>query len=308
MHTPVMLAEVLDGLAVREGGRYIDATLGDAGHASAVLERIGPEGRLLGIDQDPAALAVAEARLAERRSLFVMAKANFSEIGRVAAENGFRDVDGVLFDLGVRSDQLDRAERGFSFQSDGPLDMRMDPDGAVTAADIVNRWPEADVADALWTLGGERASRRIAAAIARRRRERPFLRTLDLASVAGAAAGGRRGRIHPATRTFMALRMMVNRELESIESGLEAAIGCLRAGGRLVVLSYHSVEDRVVKTRVKAHVGRWISLEAGGETWQGEAPRMEWVHRKVLSPGPDEQAANARSRSAKLRVAERSER
>lgn len=305
MHEPVMCAEVLDGLAVRAGGAYIDATLGDAGHALAIMEVAGDTGRLLGLDRDEDALDRARERLAPWAGQCEWVQTNFSGLDRAADERGFNEVDGVLFDLGVRSDQLDRAERGFSFMREGPLDMRMDRREPQTAADLVNRLPEAELADLLWRLGEERASRRIAAHIVRRRTEKLFETTTDLAEAVTVASGGRRGKIHPATRTFMALRMAVNRELESIEEGLEAALRRIRPGGRVAVLAYHSLEDRLVKQIFGRHIGRWESLQAGGRAWEGVEPRMERVTRKPLTPDEDELHMNARARSAKLRVVER---
>lgn len=305
MHEPVMKAEVLEGLAVKAGGRYIDATLGEGGHAEGVAGQMGAEGCLLGLDRDADALKTVEGRWRMPSAQTKWVQTNFSELEDVAKSHGFSEVDGVLFDLGVRSDQLDRAERGFSFQQEGPLDMRMDARESLTAATLVNEWPERDVADLLWRLGEERQSRRIAAAIARRRSERPFDTTTDLAAVVEKALGGRRGRIHPATRTFMALRMAVNAEMESLTAGLEGAINCLKTGGRLAVLSFHSVEDRIVKQIMTAHVGRWASLQAGGERWEGVLPQLAWVNKKPLTPGPDEIERNPRARSAKLRVVER---
>ncbi len=305
MHTPVMVAEVLTNLAVKKGGWYVDATLGEAGHAASILEAVGSEGRLLGVDRDSEALTEAGKRLKAWENQVVFVKSNFSSLGTALVDNGFGAVDGVLFDLGVRSAQLDHSERGFSFQEDGPLDMRMDQEEGLTAADIVNTWPENELSSALWKLADERSSRRIAKAVVARRAHQSFTRTADLADVVSAATGGRRGRLHPATRTFMALRMLVNRELESIEAGLKAAINGLKSGGRLVVLTYHSIEDRLVKSLLKSHVGQWVSLQAGGRVWRGVDPQLAWVHRKPITPCKDELMANARSRSAKLRVVER---
>ncbi len=307
MHDPVMRAEVVEALAVKAGGRYIDATLGDGGHARAILERAGATGRLLGLDRDAEALKRARERLTPWERQCAWAQTNFSGLDRVADDHGFDAVDGVFFDLGVRSEQLDRAERGFSFMRAGPLDMRMDRTEARTAADLVNDLPEAELADLLWRFGDERASRKIAAAIVRRRAERPFAGTTELAETVAAATGGRRGRIHPATRTFMALRMAVNDELASLEAGLTAALHRVVAGGRVVVLTYHSVEDRLVKQILGRHIGRWESLQAGGRVWRGTLPRMKRVTRKPLVPGTTELKENPRARSAKMRVVERVE-
>ena len=305
MHEPVMRSEVLAQLAVQAGGRYIDATVGDGGHTRALLEAMGPTGRLLGLDRDAGALADTQERLADWSAQCAWVHSNFSDLQRVAVEQGFEQVDGVFFDLGVRSDQLDRAERGFSFMQDGPLDMRMDRSEARTAADLVNQLPEADLARLLWRYGDERGARRIAAAVVRRRAEQPFRTTGELAQTVSDARGGRRGKRHPATRSFMALRMAVNEELAAIEAGLAQAFELVRPGGRIAVLTYHSVEDRLVKQLFARHVGRWESLQAGGRTWLGEAPRMARITRKPLIPQMAEVAENPRARSAQLRVVER---
>lgn len=305
MHAPVMCAEVLNELAVRPGGSYIDATLGDAGHAMAIMERVGAEGRLLGLDRDEEALRRARERLASWTQQCTWVQTNFRALARTADECGFSAVDGVLFDLGVRSGQLDQAERGFSFMREGPLDMRMDRRETATAAELVNEWPASELANVFRRLGDERAARRVAARIVARRREKRFETTTDLAETVAAAVGGRRGKIHPATRVFMALRMAVNDELGAIAEGLTAALQRVRPGGRVAVLTYHSVEDRLVKQLFARHVGRWESLQAGGRVWQGAEPRARRVTRKPLTPGTEELKKNPRSRSAKLRVVER---
>lgn len=307
MHDPVLCDEVVAALLTGLGGRYIDATLGDGGHALALLKAAGDDGAVLGLDRDVVAIKSATKRLSDFGERFQTAQTNFGALSEVAERTGFNAVDGVLFDLGVRSNQLDEAERGFSFMREGPLDMRMDQDQADTAARWVNEADEADLAEVFWKLGEERASRRIAKAIVARRAERPFEQTLDLAAVISEATGGRRGRIHPATRAFMALRMVVNQELEEIEAGLAGAIQCLKPGGRLAVITYHSIEDRLVKRILARHIGRWESLQAGGRVWIGDMPRMERVTRKPLIPTTEELEQNARARSAKLRIVERSE-
>ena len=307
MHEPVMQSEVLDGLAMKRGGRYIDATVGDGGHAEALLERIGETGRLLALDRDREALTAAQKRLAGWAAQCAWVQTNFGGLSEAADGAGFFDVDGVLFDLGVRSDQLDQAERGFSFMRDGPLDMRMDRSAGETAADLVNDRPEAELAELIGELGEERGARRIAAAIVRRRAERRVETTGDLAELVSEAVGGRRGRIHPATRTFMALRMAVNSELGSIAQGVTAALHRVGPGGRVAVLSYHSLEDRLVKQIFAEHVGRWESLQAGGREWRGTEPRMKRITRKPMTPSAKELEKNARARSAKLRVVERTE-
>lgn len=305
MHEPVLLQEVLDGLDVRPGGRYIDATVGDGGHAAALLQHSAPDGRLMGVDRDQDALAFAQQRLAADADRCVWVHDNFEGLAERAKENGFLDVDGVLFDLGVRSDQLDRAERGFSFMQDGPLDMRMDQTEPGTAADLVNGLPEKELADLFFELGEERASRRIARRLVEERAKQPFETTRALAESVERAVGGRRGKIHPATRVFMALRMAVNRELESIHAGVTAALSLVRVGGRIAVISFHSVEDRVVKRLLASHIGRWESLPAGGRAWQGEEPHLLKITRKPAVAAAEEIRANPRARSAKLRIVER---
>lgn len=305
MHQPVMLREVLDGLAPRPGRRLIDGTLGGGGHAEALLELIGREGVLLGIDRDPGAIERARDRLSGWGGACVLAHGNFADIRRLAEERGLSGVDGILLDLGMSSDQVDAPERGFSFAQDGPLDMRMDPTQGATAADLVNDASEEELARILWELGGERAARRIARALVAERQRKPIRTTGELARLVEDALGGRRGRIHPATKTFMAIRMAVNQELECIERGLEDGLTLLRPGGRMAVLTFHSIEDRMVKRCFKRHVGHWESLQAGGRAWRGDAPAVRAVHRKPLTPAAEEVARNPRARSAKLRVVER---
>ncbi len=305
MHQPVMLRETLASLAVRSGGRYIDATLGGGGHAEAILIQSGPDGRLLGLDRDPAAIRRCRERLASFGERFEAAQTPFSALEAVAAARGFRGVDGVLLDFGVSSFQLDEPERGFSFRADGPLDMRMDPAQPRTAADWVNGLDEAELAELLRTLGEEPAARRIARAIAVRRRIRPFRTTLDLAAVVAAAAGGRTGRVHPATRTFQALRMAVNAELDEARAGLDGALAALRPGGRLVALTFHSLEDRVVKQFLRSHEPREEALPGGGARRVGETPPVRRISRRRTRPTETEVRANPRARSAGLRAAER---
>jgi 16S rRNA (cytosine1402-N4)-methyltransferase len=287
-HIPVLPAEVLAGLAPQSGGRYIDGTLGGGGHAAAILAASDPDGRLLGIDLDPAALAAAAETLAAYGERARLVSGNFRDIAQLAA--GFAPVDGILLDLGVSSHQLDTPERGFSFGVDAPLDMRLDPEGPVSAADLVATLPERDLADLIYQYGEERGSRRIARLIVEARRTRPIATTGALADLVAKALGGRHGRIHPATRTFQALRIAVNGELESLELALPQAVELLRPGGRLAIIAFHSLEDRIVKHFLRA---------------EAEQGRMRIITRKPLEAGETEQRANPRSRSAKLRIAER---
>jgi 16S rRNA (cytosine1402-N4)-methyltransferase len=294
-HVPVLLTEVVTGLAPRSGGRYLDGTVGGGGHAAAVLEASAPDGRLLGIDTDPAALAAAGARLSAFGERVRLAHGNFRELGRLAREHGFGSVDGVLLDLGVSSHQLDTPQRGFSFAADAPLDMRLDPTAGVTAADLVNETPEGELADLIYRYGEERGSRRVARFIAEARRKRPIENTGELAELVARALGGRHGKIHPATRTFQALRIAVNRELESLELALPQAVELLAPGGRLAVISFHSLEDRIVKLFFRSESG-----------YGGEQPaRIQIITKKPIEAGEQEARANPRSRSAKLRIAER---
>jgi 16S rRNA (cytosine1402-N4)-methyltransferase len=294
-HVSVLLSEVISGLAPRGGGRYLDGTLGGGGHALAILAASSPDGRLLGIDADPAALAAAGARLAPYADRVVLAHGNFRDLGQLAGEHGFAPLDGILLDLGVSSHQLDTPERGFSFTSDAPLDMRLDPTGGTTAADLVNETPESDLADMIFGYGEERGSRRIARFIAEARRKRPIATTGELAELVAHALGGRHGKIHPATRTFQALRIAVNRELESLEAALPQAVELLAPGGRIAVIAFHSLEDRIVKQFFRAESGY------GGV---GVA-RLQIVTKKPIEASESEARANPRSRSAKLRIAER---
>ena len=286
-HIPVLLEETIEALAVRSGGRYIDCTLGAGGHALAILERSAPGGQLLGIDADPEAIAAARTRLEAYQSSTLLVNDNFVNLRAIATEHDFSPVHGILFDLGLSSLQLESRGRGFSFQGDDPLDMRLSPAQEVTAADIINTSSEAELAQLIRTLGEERYSRRIARRIVQ---ERPIKTARELAGVIERAVGGRRGRIHPATRTFQALRIAVNHELEHLSSVLEQASSLLGLGGRLVVISYHSLEDRMVK--------RFMQEEA-------KKAHLKLVYKKVVTPSLAEVHFNPRSRSAKLRAAER---
>jgi len=286
-HITVLLEETIEALAVQPGGRYIDCTLGAGGHALAILERSSPGGQLLGIDADPEAIAAARTRLEAYQSSILLVNDNFINLEAIATEHDFSPVHGILFDLGLSSPQLESSGRGFSFKGDEPLDMRLSSSQEVTAADILNTSSEAELTQLIRTLGEERHSRRIARYIVQ---ERPIETTLQLVGVIERAVGSRRGRIHPATRTFQALRIAVNRELENLSSALKQATGLLGLGGRLVVISYHSLEDRIVK--------RFMQQEA-------KEARLRLVHKKVITPSLAEVHFNPRSRSAKLRAAER---
>lgn len=300
-----MVGEVMDLLAIREGGAYVDCTLGGAGHAEEILRRAGTGARFLGLDRDADAIERSARRLQPKFPHVTLVHGNYADLERLASEAGFTEADGVLLDLGVSSFQIDEAARGFSFQHDGPLDMRMDRSRGPSAADLVRDLDEKDLADVLWRYGEERDSRRIAAAIVKARASGAIRTTGRLADIVSQAKGGRRGKIHPATQAFQALRMAVNEELAGVERGLEAALRLVRVGGRVAVITFHSLEDRLVKQVMSRHVGRWESLHAGGERWLGEKPECRWVNRKPVEAGEAEVRANPRARSAKLRVLER---
>jgi 16S rRNA (cytosine1402-N4)-methyltransferase len=285
-HTPVLAEEAVHWLRVKPDGTYLDATVGLGGHALEIVRRLRT-GRLIGLDRDAQALDMAREKLREYQGMVTLVHADFSRIQELARELRWPPLDGVLADLGVSSLQLDSAERGFSFRLAGPLDMRMDLEAATTAADIVNYAAESELADLLYRLGEEHDSRRIARVIVR---ARPIRDTEHLATVvAGARASRGRQRLHPATKTFLALRIAVNRELEALGQFLDRAPATMTSGGRWVVLSYHSLEDRMVKQRFR----RW-----------SQEGVLTVLTRKVICPSAAEIAANPRARSAKMRVAE----
>jgi 16S rRNA (cytosine1402-N4)-methyltransferase len=307
MHRAVLANEVMHWLAPRRGGVYLDGTVGGGGHARAIAEMIGPEGRLLALDQDADALVRAGAALAEWADRCTLVRSSFAEMDQVSAAHGIAGVDGVLLDIGISSNQLDDPERGFSFMRDGPLDMRMNRGKALTAADLLNTLPEVDLADLLRRYGEEPRARAIARHVVRVRQQDPFVRTGQLADLVMRVYGGRRGRTHPATQTFQALRIAVNGELEALERGLAAGLGLLAPGGRMVVISFHSLEDRIVKHFFAEHQGRWESLPEGGRKWMGSLPQVAVLTRRPVTASEEECRVNPRARSAKLRAAERKE-
>ena len=299
-HLPVMWAQVVDALAIRPDGRYLDGTFGRGGHARGILEKLGPEGRLLVMDKDPQAIAIAREmqRGDDRVHIYhgsIAEMESWTETGS--------GLDGVLLDLGVSSPQLDNAERGFSFRKDGPLDMRMNPERGISAAQWLAQADEKEIADVLWRFGEERASRRIAKAIVEQRAVQPIERTVQLAELIAQIVGRGDGRIHPATRSFQGIRIFINSELDDIDAGLSAAYKRLKAGGRLVVMSFHSLEDRIVKqfiaTHAKAPAGN-RRLPAA-EVFQ---PTLKDLAGAVRADA-EEVRRNPRSRSAVLRVAEK---
>jgi 16S rRNA (cytosine1402-N4)-methyltransferase len=300
-----MVNEVLDCLSVRPGGVYVDGTVGSGGHARAVLDRGGAGTALLGFDRDGEALIRAGRALEGADGKVDLRHGNFADLlGQLCGE-GRGQVDGVLLDLGVSSEQLDAPERGFSFMRDGPLDMRMNQSSGVSAAELVNSMSEPELAGTIAAYGEERASRRIARAIVTERRRHAISTTLQLAAVIEKAVGAARGRIHPATRTFQALRIAVNGELDDLRRGLQHAILALRPGGRLAVISFHSLEDRIVKQFMAGHAGRWVARQEGGTRWVGDTPPARQLTRRPMTPSEPECAANPRARSAKLRAIER---
>ena len=299
-HLPVLFAEVMDGLAVRADGTYLDGTFGRGGHARGVLQRLGPQGQLLVMDKDPEAIAVAmqlaavDARLHWRRG-------SFAELAQWPATA--RGLDGILLDLGVSSPQLDVAARGFSFGKDGPLDMRMDPETGESAAQWLAHASEKDIADVLWIHGEERQSRRIARAIVARRAQEPLLRTAQLADLIASVMPRGDSKTHPATRSFQAIRIHINRELADLEAGLDAALQQLKPGGRLAVISFHSLEDRIAKQFMLRHAkappaNRRMPVEVAF------TPTLKLVGGAQKASAA-ELATNPRARSAVLRVAEK---
>ena len=300
-HIPVLLSETLRALAVQPGGRYIDCTLGGGGHAAAILDHSSPGGQLLGIDADPNAIEIARERLQRYQDSTLLVNDNFTNLHSICIKYDFFPVHGILFDLGLSSHQLNGNGRGFSFQYDAPLDMRFNPDQKVTAADIVNTTSEARLAHLIRTYGEETQSRRIASFIVK---ARPVSSTRELAVIIEKAIG-RRGKIHPATRTFQALRIAVNHELEHLETALRQAIDLLGHNGRLVVISYHSLEDRIVKQLLQKEAKACICPPEIPTCVCGHVPRVRLINKKVITPSVTEVDKNVRSRSARLRAAER---
>jgi len=299
-HLPVLFAQVMEGLRVLPDGTYLDGTFGRGGHARGVLEKLGPGGRLLLMDKDPEAIAVAEREFAGDPRVAIR-RGSFADLARWDATDS--GLDGVLFDLGVSSPQLDAAGRGFSFGKDGPLDMRMDPDSGESAAQWLAHADEREIADVLWTYGEEKMSRRIARTIVARRAEQPITRTAQLAELIASAVPRGGDRIHPATRSFQAIRIFINRELADLESGLDAAYARLKTGGRLAVISFHSLEDRIVKRFIAARA----KAPAGNRRMpvpQAFTPTLRAIGDAQKADSA-ELASNPRARSAVLRVAEK---
>ncbi|NMY50076.1 16S rRNA (cytosine(1402)-N(4))-methyltransferase RsmH [Pseudomonas sp. WS 5011] len=305
-HITVLLDEAVEGLAVRANGCYLDGTFGRGGHSRLILEKLGPDGRLLGFDKDPLAIATGNA-LAAEDGRFVVVQRSFAELGDELAQRALAGkVSGILLDLGVSSPQLDDAERGFSFMNDGPLDMRMNPDAGVSAADFIASAAEEEIARVFKEFGEERFAKRMARAVVLRRTEQPFTRTADLAQVLTVANPAWEKGKNPATRAFQGLRIYINNELGDLESGLDAALESLEVGGRLVVISFHSLEDRIVKLFMRKHAkGEMDKLPRDLPIIpKAFEPRLKLIGKPVFA-SEAELAANPRSRSAVMRIAEK---
>jgi 16S rRNA (cytosine1402-N4)-methyltransferase len=306
-HITVLKEEAVEGLNIRPDGIYVDCTLGGAGHSSLIAAKLNERGRLIGIDQDDAALRNAEEKLAPYGDKVTLVKSNFRRLKQVIADLGLAGVDGVLFDLGVSSPQLDEGERGFSYNADALLDMRMDREAPLTAYDVVNQWDEAEIARLIWEYGEEKFSRRIARQIAAHREKAPIETTGQLVEIIKEAipAAARRTGPHPAKRTFQAIRIAVNDELHAFEEAVEAAIGLLHQGGRVSVITFHSLEDRICKQVFQRHAQGCLCPPDFPVCTCGNKPIIKIITKKPVMPSAEELAANPRARSAKLRVAEK---
>ena len=301
-HQPVLYKEIIHALQPHDGGRYVDGTLGAGGHARGILEASAPDGQLLGLDVDPQALALARKTLAPYEQRTHLVQASYVSLSRQLDQLGWKAVDGIVLDLGVSSMQFDTPERGFSFMNDAPLDMRFGPSMLQSAADLVNEYPESELADLIYRYGEERESRKIARAIVR---ARPLHTTRELAAVIETVSPRRGERIHPATRTFQALRIAVNEELASVEAVLPQALAGLRSGGRLAVISFHSLEDRIVKDFFREQSKDLVNPPYEQRYAEERKATLKEVNRKPITPGEDEIKSNPRARSAKLRIAEK---
>jgi len=302
MHLPVLYHEIIHALQPQPGGYYVDGTLGAGGHAWGILDASSPDGKLLGMDLDPQALMVAEQHLAQFGSRVILKRASYVTLRRELAALGWGAVQGIVLDLGVSSMQLDTPERGFSFRTDSPLDMRFDPQAKTTAADLVNSLSEADLADLIYHFGEERRSRQVARAIVK---ARPIHTTRQLAEVVAKATSGGRSRIHPATRTFQALRIAVNRELDAIEQVLPEAVAALAPSGRLAVISFHSLEDRIVKQFIRRASRDCVCPPKQPICTCEHRASLTDITRKPIQPSETEALKNPRARSSRLRIAEK---
>ncbi|WP_417323979.1 16S rRNA (cytosine(1402)-N(4))-methyltransferase RsmH [Faecousia sp.] len=306
-HKSVLLQECIDALNIRPDGIYLDGTLGGAGHSSQIARRLTEGGRLIGVDRDRTALAAAKERLAPYADRVTLVHSNFAEIDAILDSLGIPAVDGMLFDLGVSSPQLDDASRGFSYMADAPLDMRMDKDDALTAGEVVNTWPQGELRRILYDYGEERYAPQIAAAICRAREKAPVETTLELVDIIRSAmpAQALREKQHPAKRSFQAIRIAVNDELCAVSRMMQAAVGRLNPGGRLAVITFHSLEDRIVKSEMQQAARGCTCPPEFPVCVCGKKPLVKLVTRKPIVSGPAELEENPRARSAKLRVAEK---
>ena len=306
-HKSVLLQECIDALNIRPDGIYLDGTLGGAGHSSQIARRLTEGGRLIGVDRDRTALAAAKERLAPYADRVTLVHSNFAEIDAILDSLGIPAVDGMLFDLGVSSPQLDDASRGFSYMADAPLDMRMDNDDALTAGAVVNTWPQGELRRILYDYGEERYAPQIAAAICRAREKAPVETTLELVDIIRSAmpAQALREKQHPAKRSFQAIRIAVNDELGAVSRMMQAAVGRLNPGGRLAVITFHSLEDRIVKSEMQQAARGCTCPPEFPVCVCGKKPLVKLVTRKPIVSGPTELEENPRARSAKLRVAEK---
>ncbi|MCD6358371.1 MAG: 16S rRNA (cytosine(1402)-N(4))-methyltransferase RsmH [Dehalococcoidia bacterium] len=301
-HNPVLLEEVKQALNLQLGGRYVDCTLGTGGHSMSILEEISPGGQLLGIDADSEAIAITRERLDKYGQSLALANDNFKNLKKICVQHNFNPVNGILFDLGLSSLQLGDASRGFSFQTDGPLDMRFSLLQKLTAADIVNTTPQAKLAQLIEDYGEDYRGRQIAKRIVE---ERPITSTLQLAHLIRQSASKSHGKINPATKTFQALRIAVNRELGNLKTALEQSIDLLGFNGRLVVISYHSLEDRIVKDFMRREAKDCICPPLTPTCVCGHTATLKIIGKGIITPPASEIKANPRSRSAKMRIAER---
>lgn len=306
-HKSVLLQECIDALNIRPDGIYLDGTLGGAGHSSQIARRLTEGGRLIGVDRDRTALAAAKERLAPYADRVTLVHSNFAEIDAILDSLGIPAVDGMLFDLGVSSPQLDDASRGFSYMADAPLDMRMDKDDVLTAGEVVNAWPQGELRRILYDYGEERYAPQIAAAICRAREKAPIETTLEMVDIIRSAmpAQALREKQHPAKRSFQAIRIAVNDELGAVSRMMQAAVGRLNPGGRLAVITFHSLEDRIVKSEMQQAARGCTCPPEFPVCVCGKKPLVKLVTRKPIVSGPAELEENPRARSAKLRVAEK---
>ena len=305
-HISVLLEECLEGLDIKPDGIYVDGTLGGAGHSSQIAKRL-TTGRLIGIDRDQVALKAAGERLAPYKDNVTLVHSNFCEMAQVLKDLGIPGVDGILLDLGVSSPQLDDAQRGFSYMADAPLDMRMNANDSLDAKTVVNTWSQEELKRILYTYGEERYAPQIAAAICRRREEKPIETTLELVDIIRGAmpTAALREKQHPAKRSFQAIRIAVNDELGSVEKAMEDAVGLLNPGGRLAVITFHSLEDRIVKTAMASAAKGCTCPPSFPVCVCGKKPQVKLISRKPITATQEELEVNPRSRSAKLRVCEK---